>query len=65
MKFISAILIAVLSAAAMAAPTPDAEGATLEKRGCGAGVICISGKCRYWNCNVSGCSVGPPTGSTC
>ncbi|KAF3189670.1 hypothetical protein TWF225_002807 [Orbilia oligospora] len=50
MKFISAILIAVLSAAAMAAPTPD-ENATLEKRGCGAGVICISGKCRYWNCN--------------
>ncbi|KAF3280476.1 hypothetical protein TWF970_002697 [Orbilia oligospora] len=46
MKFISAILIAVLSAAAMAAPTPD-ENATLEKRGCGAGVICISGKAGF------------------
>ncbi|KAK6338500.1 hypothetical protein TWF730_002563 [Orbilia blumenaviensis] len=64
MKFFSTIVVAILSVAVMAAPTPD-ETVTLEKRGCPAGVICINGQCRYWNCNISGCSVGPPTGQGC
>ncbi|KAK6510228.1 hypothetical protein TWF481_004944 [Arthrobotrys musiformis] len=65
MKFFTTVLVAVLSVTAMAAPAQDLEASTLEKRGCPAGVICISGKCRYWYCNQSGCSVGPATGQGC
>ncbi|KAK6526520.1 hypothetical protein TWF694_005103 [Orbilia ellipsospora] len=66
MKF-SAVIVTLLSVGAMAAPGPAAEEITkgLEKRGCPAGVICISSKCYYWYCGPFGCSTGGATGQGC
>ncbi|KAF3932544.1 hypothetical protein ABW20_dc0103162 [Dactylellina cionopaga] len=61
MKFFSTVIVAILSVAVMAAPAADPV-ANLEKRGCPAGVICISGKCHYWYCGPFGCSTGGATG---
>ncbi|KAK6535738.1 hypothetical protein TWF694_002186 [Orbilia ellipsospora] len=68
MKFISTVIVAILSVAAMAAPAPAPEAAqNLEKRGCSAGTICSGHKCYPWNCGPTGCSAGftPIAGKTC
>ncbi|KAF3906799.1 hypothetical protein AA313_de0208627 [Arthrobotrys entomopaga] len=66
MKF-ATVILALLSVGVMAAPGPAAEDVSksLEKRGCPAGVICIDGKCYYWNCGPFGCSTGGATGQGC
>ncbi|KAL7935838.1 hypothetical protein V8C35DRAFT_298358 [Trichoderma chlorosporum] len=59
----AAVLLALV-AVAFAAPAPVAvEEPALEKRGCPAGDICISGTCYQWNCGPVGCSTGGAIGS--
>ncbi|KAK6530429.1 hypothetical protein TWF694_003781 [Orbilia ellipsospora] len=67
MKFVSTIIVAILSVAVMAAPAPDAapEAAPVLQKRCSAGAICSDGSCYFWNCNQFGCSEGGKTGQKC